>query len=70
MVGQRIDEELLKAQAGELPDAVFYLTGPAAMVADMDAALRRLGVRGRHIRQSKQSLPIDRAAARRMRPRA
>jgi ferredoxin-NADP reductase len=40
----RISEALLQQQAAELPDAVFYVAGPAAMVTDIRALLRQVGV--------------------------
>ena len=46
--GGHLDEELLHKHAAELPDAMFYLTGPAVMVSDVHAMLRNIGVtRGR-----------------------
>jgi ferredoxin-NADP reductase len=56
----RIDEDLLRRQVEDLPDAAFYLTGPAAMVSDLSRLLRSLGVPKSRVRQSKQTLPIDR----------
>ena len=40
----RLTGEFLRQQAAELPDAKFYLTGPAAMVRDVKARLRILGI--------------------------
>ncbi len=46
--GGHVTEELLHKQAAELPDAMFYVTGPATMVSDVHAMLRNIGVaRGR-----------------------
>jgi ferredoxin-NADP reductase len=46
--GGHLSEELLHKHAAELPDAMFYLTGPAVMVSDVHAMLRNIGVtRGR-----------------------
>jgi ferredoxin-NADP reductase len=50
----RISAELLQAQATDLPDALFYVTGPAAMVSHVRAMLLGIGVarsRIRHIAQ-------------------
>lgn len=40
----RLTAELLHQHAAELPDALFYLTGPAGMVHDVDVMLRDAGV--------------------------
>jgi ferredoxin-NADP reductase len=56
----RIDEDLLRQPIEDLPDAVFYLTGPAAMVSTLSALLHDLGVPKSRVRRSKQTLPIDR----------
>ncbi len=56
----RVDEDLLRRQVQELPDAAFYVTGPAAMVGDVSSRLRSLGVPRSRLRQSKQTLPVDR----------
>lgn len=56
----RIDDALLRRHLDELPDAVFYLTGPAAMVGEVRGVLRHLGVPHRRVRISAQTLPIDR----------
>lgn len=55
-----IDDRLLAPHLAALPDARYYLTGPAAMVGDMRTLLRRAGVRRRRMRSSQQTLPIDR----------
>ena len=57
---ERIDERLLRRHLEELPDAVFYLTGPAAMVTEVRAVLRRLGLPRRRLLMSSQTLPTDR----------
>jgi ferredoxin-NADP reductase len=46
----RISADLLQLQAAELPDALFYVTGPAAMVSDLRTMLRSIGVARRRIR--------------------
>ena len=56
----RIDERLLRRHLEALPDALFYLTGPAAMVADVRAILRDLRLSRRRLRMSAQTLPTDR----------
>jgi ferredoxin-NADP reductase len=45
----RLTAELLHQHAAELPDALFYLTGPAAMVHDVHVTLRSVGVARRRI---------------------
>ncbi|HEY0822878.1 MAG TPA: FAD-dependent oxidoreductase [Ramlibacter sp.] len=45
-----IDEALLKRIVAELPDPVYYVAGPAAMVAGMRGTLERTGVDGDDIR--------------------
>jgi ferredoxin-NADP reductase len=52
--GGRLTEELLHQHAAELPDAVFYVTGPATMVSDVHAMLRNIGVRRGQIRSVAQ----------------
>jgi ferredoxin-NADP reductase len=52
--GGRLSEELLHQHAAELPDALFYVTGPAVMVSDVTAMLRRIGVARNHIRSLAQ----------------
>lgn len=56
----RIGEGLLRRHLEELPDAVFYLTGPAAMVTEVRTLLRHLRLPPRRLRTSTQTLPIDR----------
>jgi ferredoxin-NADP reductase len=45
-----IDEALLKRVALELPDPVYYVAGPPAMVAGLRATLERAGVDGDDVR--------------------
>ena len=54
----RITGEQLRRHSDELPDALFYVTGPAPMVTDVVAMLRGTGVARSRIRLSKQSLPF------------
>ena len=54
----RITGEQLRRHADELPDAVFYVTGPGSMVTDVVGMLRGTGVPRSRIRLSKQSLPF------------
>ncbi len=56
----RITAEQLREHVIELPDAVFYVTGPASLVTDVTAMLRAIGVPRSRIRLSKQSLPLPR----------
>ena len=53
----RVDADRLRRHAEELPGAVFYVTGPAAMVHDVTSTLRGIGLRGSRIRVAKQTLP-------------
>jgi len=48
--GGRLSEDLLRRQAAELPGALFYVTGPAAMVSDVRAMLRDIGMPRSRIR--------------------
>ena len=50
--------EELRRHADGLPDAVFYVTGPAALVTDVVTTLRDTGVPQSRIRLSRQSLPF------------
>ncbi len=50
----RVTETLLHRQVEELPDAVFYVPGPSAMVTDIRQMLQRLGVDGRRVRSVAQ----------------
>ncbi len=54
----RITAEQLRRHVDELPDAVFYVTGPASLVTDVVATLRATGVPRARIRLSKQTLPF------------
>ncbi len=56
----RITSEELRRHADELPDAVFYVTGPRSMVTDVVGMLRGTGVPRSRIRLSKQTLPFPR----------
>jgi ferredoxin-NADP reductase len=40
----KIDEALLKRVAAELPDPVYYVAGPPALVAGLRDTLERAGV--------------------------
>ena len=55
----RLTGELLRQQAAELPDAKFYLTGPAAMVRDSTARLRIMGIARRRIETMAQGYRRD-----------
>ncbi len=50
----RISGALLARHAEELPDALFYVTGPAAMVTDVKALLRQVGVPPSRLRSVSQ----------------
>jgi len=54
----RIATEDLRWHVDGLPDAVFYVTGPAGFVTDVVAALRSTGVPRSRILVSKQTLPF------------
>ena len=56
----RIATEDLRRHVDEHPDAVFYVTGPAALVTDVVATLRAIGVPRNRIRLSKQTVPFPR----------
>jgi ferredoxin-NADP reductase len=56
----RIEVGHLREQLRQLPDAVFYLTGPAAMVDDLTGMLRRIGVPRSQVRRSRQTMPLSR----------
>jgi ferredoxin-NADP reductase len=60
VVNGRIDLDCLTQQTQELPDAMFYVTGPAAMVQDMREMLRGIGLAKLRIRQSRQTFPLTR----------
>ena len=53
-----INADRVRRHAGELPDAVRYVTGPASLVTDVVATLRDTGVPRARIRLSDQSLPF------------
>jgi ferredoxin-NADP reductase len=46
----KVDEALVKRVAAELPDAIYYVAGPPAMVAALRETLERAGVDGDDIR--------------------
>ena len=50
----RLSAALLRRQAEDLPDGIFYVTGPAAMVSDVRSMLRGVGVADRRIRSVAQ----------------
>ena len=52
--GGHVTEHLLHQHAAELPDAIFYVTGPATMVSDVRAMLKNIGVRRGRIRSVAQ----------------
>jgi ferredoxin-NADP reductase len=56
----RIEVGHLREQLRELPEAVFYLTGPAAMVDDLTGMLQRIGVPRSQVRRSRQTMPLSR----------
>jgi ferredoxin-NADP reductase len=56
----RIEVDHLREQLRQLPDAVVYLTGPAAMVDDLTGLLRRIGVPSSRLRRSRQTMPLSR----------
>lgn len=60
VVAGRITEDHLYAQLRQLPDAVFYVTGPAVMVDGFTGTLHNLGVPRSQLRQSKQTMPLTR----------
>jgi ferredoxin-NADP reductase len=45
-----IDEALLKRVAADLPNPIYYVAGPPAMVAAVREALERAGVDGDDVR--------------------
>jgi ferredoxin-NADP reductase len=59
VVNGRIDLDRLAQQKKELPDAMFYVTGPTAMVQDMRKMLRDIGLPNSRIRQSRQTFPLS-----------
>jgi ferredoxin-NADP reductase len=56
----RIEADHLREQLRQLPDAVFYLTGPAAMVDDLTGMLRHIGLPRSQLRRSRQTMPLSR----------
>lgn len=52
--GGHLSEELLRRHAAELPTALFYVTGPAAMVNDVNAMLRSIRVARDRVRSLAQ----------------
>ena len=60
VINGRIDLDCLAQQQEELPDAIFYVTGPAAMVQAMRQMLRSIGLPKSRIRQSRQTFPLTR----------
>ena len=56
----RIEASHLREQLRQLPDAVVYLTGPAAMVDDLTGMLRRIGLPRSQLRRSRQTMPLSR----------
>ena len=54
----RITPEDLRRQSDELADPIFYVTGPATLVADVVGTLRCTGVPRSRIWLSKQTLPF------------
>jgi ferredoxin-NADP reductase len=60
MIAGRIEFGHLREQLRQLPDAVFYLTGPAAMVDDFTGMLQRIGVPRSQVRRSRQTMPLSR----------
>jgi ferredoxin-NADP reductase len=50
----RLSAALLRRQAEELPHAIFYVTGPAAMVSDVRSMLGSVRVAARRIRSVAQ----------------
>jgi ferredoxin-NADP reductase len=56
----RIEVGHLREQLRQLPEAVFYLTGPAAMVDDLTGMLRRIGVPRSQLRRARQTMPLSR----------
>jgi ferredoxin-NADP reductase len=45
-----IDEALLKRIGAELPDPIYYVAGPPAMVGALRETLERVGIDGDDIR--------------------
>jgi ferredoxin-NADP reductase len=60
VIAGRIEVDHLREQLRQLPDAVVYLTGPAAMVDDLTEMLRRIGLPSSQLRRSRQTMPLSR----------
>jgi glycine betaine catabolism B len=60
VIAGRIEVGHLREQLRQLPDAVVYLTGPAAMVDDLTGMLRRIGVPSSQLRRARQTMPLSR----------
>jgi ferredoxin-NADP reductase len=60
VIAGRIEVGHLREQLRQLPDAVVYLTGPAAMVDDLTGMLLRIGVPSSQLRKSRQTMPLSR----------
>jgi glycine betaine catabolism B len=56
----RIEVGHLREQLRQLPEAIFYLTGPAAMVDDLTGMLRSIGVPSSQLRRARQTMPLSR----------
>jgi ferredoxin-NADP reductase len=56
----RIQVDHLREQLRQLPDAIVYLTGPAAMVDDLTEMLERIGLPSSQLRKSRQTMPLSR----------
>jgi len=54
----RITDQQLRRQHNELPNAVYYVTGPALFVRGVVEMLHGIGISRSRIRLSKQSLPF------------
>jgi ferredoxin-NADP reductase len=54
----RINQEHLRRHNDELPDALYYVTGPASLVEDVVGVLPGMGIHRSRIRLSKQTLPF------------
>ncbi len=54
----RITDQQLRRQRDELPNAVYYVTGPALFVRGVVDMLHGMGISRSRIRLSKQSLPF------------
>jgi Na+-transporting NADH:ubiquinone oxidoreductase subunit NqrF len=54
----RITDQQLRRQRDELPNAVYYVTGPALFVRGVVEMLHAIGISRSRIRLSKQTLPF------------